>query len=241
MSIRFSFISHQVAGSHLIAKQAGNYSFPTCPQRRKQNWIGLSCGTVSVIELCLPILRHAPPLWSLLPKDNRKSEKSRTVVTTVHSEITLWQVTKCSDSGTRDQLWSCTFNLQRVTVDPLAMSLLSLYIYDIKINFKYDFLGASLKVWQKSRTLQLPRCKKDLMGSTSFKACMLQATILENDLSGPFQLWQFMIQLDRSEEEKMKEEQESCWAVERRPHLGAMCSEVLLRACHPLLSICNKT
>ena len=78
----------------------------------------------------------------------------------------------------------------------------------------------SLKVWQKSRTLNLPRCKKDLMGSTSFKDYMLQVTILENDLSGPFQLWQFMIQLDRSEGEKMEEEQESCRAVERRPHVG---------------------
>lgn len=47
---------------------------------------------------------------------------------------------------------------------------------------------------------KLHRHKKDLVGSTSFKAYVLQVTILENDTSGPFQVWHFMIQMDRSEE-----------------------------------------
>lgn len=42
-------------------------------------------------------------------------------------------------------------------------------------------------------------------GFNSFEAQVIQMTVLENDISGPFQLWHFMIQLDRSELENKGE------------------------------------
>lgn len=42
-------------------------------------------------------------------------------------------------------------------------------------------------------------------GFNPFEAQVFQITVLENDISGPFQLWHFMIQLDRSEMENKGE------------------------------------